>query len=896
MCTDLNQTQKNLLLASLLHDIGKYYNFKPNSDHSQNSAQLLERVIKDRSINLSEVEKRLGIDLNRIQDLVKNHLVKNHHTKSDPLLKILQEADKLTAMEREERYESGRRQRISTPILSIFSTIEPSRSSILSLQKKKRYLVGKRISDLIKDIEDFEKSTDTISSLVIKENETETGINNYYTNEKWEEMEKLIIEMFKNSRNFDILISNIDLLLFDFLKLVPSDVNEEEVFIPLYDHLKLCACTSLILSKMIKESFAGTQATPIQESNITTREITAISVDIGNIQSFISKSYNYEEARKGLTKRIRGRSYFISLITELIAEHIVERLGLTHLNILRSSAGSILIISNKISDEVKMEIKRELEEFIVDEMKCDLTISVTFVDFNINSLFAGARKSEQNERIFRDLLKEISTRIESQKAKRLSSVIGKISKFNEEKIGKNLCKICGNHIKESKENCDLCEFLKEFGGNIVKEKLILVMRNPKKESYEILDNPHKSRIEENKNNEEKKYLEFKIGKNKYVISAVDLKTLLKVVEKDEDLYLFIPLNLLSDILNKKEVLGTTKVKLFIEYSYVPLDEKNNILPIEDEENTSQNDKRKALLSNVEIELKGKKEIVDFTKLCVLYFDLDNAGKIFSGSREKYEVLHVESNNPLRLGIETFYVKEMTPSKWVTLSFFTHFFFSVIANRLAKKWNVYVIFSGGDDIKAFGSPYEVLNFYFDFVKEFRYYFEEKLTFSGGILLVDKNTPVFNSIRSVEELESVAKKFKVNDKEIKGCVTFINRDYVFPIYTSEYIKNIFNKLFEVIKIDKEYGKISPTSLYNIFKIASQHIQTKGIKSGEKIFVGYSRIEYILKRNWDINDDNWKPFLEEYIKKDVASIDKVNFNAMRFFVPTFSIFYSTISKLRR
>jgi len=887
----LNQTQKNLLLASLLHDVGKYYNFKPNSDHSQNSAQLLEKVIKDRSINLSEIERKLGIDLNRIQDLVKNH-----HVKSDFLLKILQEADKLTAMEREEKYEIGRRQRVSTPILSIFSTIEPSRSSILSLQKKKRYLVGKRVSDLIKDIEDFEKRTDTISSLVIKENEAETEINKYYNNEKWEEMEKLIIEIFKNSRNFDVLISNIDLLLFDFLKLVPSDVNEEEVFIPLYDHLKLCACTSLILSKMIKESFTDTQATSIQEPNLVTREITAISVDIGNIQGFISKSYNYEEARKGLTKRIRGRSYFISLITELIAEYIVEKLGLTHLNILRSSAGSILIISSKISEEVKREIKRELEEFIVDEMKGDLTISITFVDFDISSLFARAKSSGQNDRIFRDLLKEISTRIESQKAKRLSSVIDKISKFNEEKIGKNLCKICGNHIKDNKEACDLCEFLKEFGGNIVKEKLILVIKNPKKEPYEILSNSYESRIEENKHNEEKRYLELKIGKNKYVISVVEWDKLLKIVKENEDFYLFVSLNFLSDILNKKEVLGATKIRLFIEYSYVPLDENDNILPIEAEESMTQNSKRRALLSDVEIELNGKKEIVDFTKLCVLYFDLDNAGKIFGGGREKYEVLHVESNNPLRLGIETFEIKEMTPSKWVTLSFFTHFFFSVIANRLAKKWNVYVIFSGGDDIKAFGSPYELLNFYFDFVKEFRYYFEEKLTFSGGFILVDKNNPLFNSIRSVEELESVAKKFKINDKEIKGCVSFINREYVFPIYTSEYIKEVFNKLFEVIKIDKESGKISSTSLYNIFKIASQHIQTKGIRSGEKIFVGYSRIEYILKRNWDMNDDGWKTFLEEYIKKDVASIDKVNFNAIKFFVPTFSIFYSTISKLRR
>ena len=876
----MNQTQRNLLLASFLHDIGKYYNFTPGSNHSENSARLIEDITD--SIKLSEAEKRIGIDLNRIKSLIKDH---HKSSVSDRLLGILQSADRYTAMEREEEDKGKKKDRTSTPLLSTFSTIKFPRSSTFILQERKRYLVGNRISELIKEIEDLKNDVKDISSILIKEHENDTKIMEYYKKENWEKFKGLMIDIFKYSKNFETLLSSIDLVLFDFLKLVPSDITEEEVFIPLYDHLKLSAALSLILSKSSREYSSETTMNSALEQKEKAKEITVISVDIGNIQSFISKSYNYEEARKGLTRRLRGRSYFVSLITELIAEYIVEKLGLTHLNILRSSAGSVLIISNKISDEMKKELKRELEEFIIDELKGDLTISIAFVDYDIDSFFVRESESQQNNKTFRDLLKEISVRIEKEKARRLSSVMDKISKFNNEKIGKNICKVCGNHIGKEKDICDLCEFLEDFGRNIVKNKVILVVKNGKADNLKFIHNYH----------------ELKIGKNKYIISVVDVDSLTNNINtiKDEDSYLFIFLNNLPGILSKKNILGATKIRLFVEYSYVPLDENENIFPIEAEETegeeSKETTKRNALLSNVEINIKGKKRVVDFTKLCVVYFDLDNAGKIFSGSRERYEVIHVKSSPPLQLGLETFEIKGMTPSKWVTLSFFTHFFFSVIANRLAKKWNVYVIFSGGDDIKAFGSPYELLNFYFEFVKEFKYYFEGKLTFSGGILLTDKNTPVFNSIRNVEKLESKAKKFEVNGKEIKGCVAFIDDKYIFPIYASDYIKDAFNKLIEIVKIDGE-GKISSTSLYNIFRIASQHIETKEeIKKNERIFIGYSRIEYILKRNWDMDDNGWQNFLDEYIKKDVVFIGGKSLNAIKFFVPIFSFFYSTISKIK-
>jgi CRISPR-associated protein Csm1 len=873
MNSPLKNTQRSLILAALLHDVGKYYNFKTSSLHQENSAQLISWLIKNFE-KLSKIEEKFNIDLKKIENLIKNH---HASIQNDNLLSILKISDRITATEREveESKTEERVKRVETPLESIYSTIVPS-SEKSNENDKKYYFSGKRISTLITEIDSSENDS-KLSLLLIKENKNDTGIENYYNEKNWEEMKSLFLNLFRNSKNFDVLLTNIDLVLFDFLKLVPSDVEEKSVQIPLYDHLKLTTAISLILSKAGVSEISTTQGNFDFEKYLEEKEVTLIGVDIGNIQNFISKSYNYEEARRKATKRIRGRSYMTSIITEIIALHIIKELGLTNLNILRSSAGNLLIVSEKLDERKMKSLEKEIEEFIFREFNGDLLVSIAFVHRKIKDLF--------NPEGFSDSLKKIGEEMENKKSKRFSSILDELVKVNKKKSGLKICDVCGNYIEEptnsSENRCKLCAFLEDFGEEVVKKDFIVITRNIK-----IDMRP--------------KY-EFKFGIFSYYLSLID-KNEIEIFEKridkeikkeneDKDVYFLFFINRFKDVLDmikSEHQFSSIKLIPFLEYAYVPLEEDTKkILPIELEENSKDNIRRD-LLNNVKVKIKGKDELVDFNKLCIAFFDLDNAGKVFSG--KEYKVLYQE--NEAKLKIVSF-KSEVTLSKWVTLSFFTHFFFNVISNKLAKKWNVYVIFSGGDDIKIFGSPYEVLNFYFDFTEEFLTYFNKRLTFSGGIMLTGKYIPIFNSIKSIEELEKSAKSFSIDNERVKGFVSLLNQRYVFPIYSSKYMKDLFEKLIDVVEIGNE-GKLSKSSIYNIFRVASYHLQNEGIKEGKKIFVGYSRIEYILKRNWN-DGEEWKEFLENYIKKNVISLNGNNFYGIQFFVPIFSFFYSTISEIK-
>ena len=879
MNSPLKNTQRNLILAALLHDVGKYYNFRTSSLHQENSAQLISGLMKNFE-SISKIEEKFNIDLKKIENLIKNH---HASVQNDNLLSILKVSDRITAIEREveESKTEERVKRVETPLESIYSTIIPS-SEKSNKDANNLYFSGKRISTLITEIDSSENDS-KLSSLLIKENEKDTGIENYYNEKNWEEMKSLFLNLFRNSKNFDVLLTNIDLILFDYLKLVPSDVEEKSVQIPLYDHLKLTAAISLILSKAGVSEISTTQSNADFEKYLEEKEVTLIGVDIGNIQNFISKSYNYEEARRKATKRIRGRSYMTSIITEIIALHIINELGLTNLNILRSSAGNLLIVSDKLDERKMKSLEKEIEEFIFREFKGDLLVSIAFVHRKIKDLF--------NPEGFSESLKKIGDEMENKKSKRFSSVLEELVKVNKKKSGLKICDVCGNYIEEStnsgENRCKLCTFLEDFGEEVVKKDFIVITRNIK-----IDIRP--------------KY-EFKFGRFSYYLSLIE-KNEIEIFEKridkeitkeneDKDVYFLFFINRFKDVLDMiKSGHQFSSIKLipFLEYAYVPLEEDTKkILPIElEEESSNENIReniRRDLLNNVKVKIKGKDELVDFNKLCIAFFDLDNAGKVFSG--KEYKVLYPE--NETKLKVVSFKSKEITLSKWVTLSFFTHFFFNVIANKLAKKWNVYVIFSGGDDIKIFGSPYEVLNFYFDFTEEFLTYFNKRLTFSGGIMLTGKYIPIFNSIKSIEELEKSAKSFSIDNERVKGFVSILNQRYVFPIYSSKYMKELFEKLIDVVEIRDE-GKLSKSSIYNIFRVASYHLQNEGIKEGKKIFVGYSRIEYILKRNWN-DGEEWKEFLENYIKKNVISLNGKNFYGIQFFVPIFSFFYSTISEIK-
>ena len=87
--------------------------------------------------------------------------------------------------------------------------------------------------------------------------------------------------------------------------------------------------------------------------------------DISGIQNFI---YRITKAQgvKGISKMLRGRSFYLLLLQDVIARHIIEQVGLFNTNILYSGGGRFELLlpntgeSKQILNSIQININKWL--------------------------------------------------------------------------------------------------------------------------------------------------------------------------------------------------------------------------------------------------------------------------------------------------------------------------------------------------------------------------------------------------------------------------------------------------------------------------------------------------------------------------------------------------------
>ncbi len=204
-------------------------------------------------------------------------------------------------------------------------------------------------------------------------------------------------------------------------------------------------------------------------------------------------------------------------------------------------------------------------------------------------------------------------------------------------------------------------------------------------------------------------------------------------------------------------------------------------------------------------------------LAMFKADLDNLGLIFlSGLGEKKSI-----------------------SRIAALSRVIHFFFSEYLTHFVKENfpNLYVIFSGGDDVCLVGPWDEVIDFSNSFYKEFQKFTgnNNSITLSAGITLFHHNYPIYNV---AEESENALKKAK-DSSPSKNAVTIFNITCSWDTFKREL--NFGKKLTE--KLRKEV--ITRGMLYRLLKYAKMKENVE--KEGKYVdAIWRSKLYYDVARN--------------------------------------------------
>lgn len=362
------------VLGALLHDIGKfmqraelekhvypeiktYYDeFCPTPTsylHAAHSAFFVERLLSDELFDRST--KKCLFEACR------------HHC--DPQREdIYQVSDKLSAgMERE-----GERERPvsykDTRLHSVFDSLE---LEFLIGEIKKRWHYP--ITDL--------KVNKTV--FPCHETDGEKLFGNRSSNESSEAYRRLWAN-FENELNrvntlpvndMAVVFNELYYLLHRYTWSIPSATNVKPADISLFDHSKttaaICGCIAACEGQYVVDD----------------REFLLVGADCSGIQSFI---FHIVEGVGvgGVSKRLRGRSFYLTMLMEVLSRYLIRKTALTLANINFCGGGNLelLLPNTKETCEILTEFEERVNEWLLESFSGHLALVVDWVPMSRNEL------------------------------------------------------------------------------------------------------------------------------------------------------------------------------------------------------------------------------------------------------------------------------------------------------------------------------------------------------------------------------------------------------------------------------------------------------------------------------------------------------------------------------
>lgn len=814
---------QTVVLAALLHDIGKLLH-RGREEYIGKHEQASAKFVVDYH-NRFENEDFYDLELARI--LIEHHhstkgetleeayfrnLIEAEKERKWQLFKILKRADSYSCAERDREQQWKRDvDKRRAPLDSIFSVVSLETKN---QEAKSRY--GYPLNQLVPS-KSFPESFTALSEEEITEHIT-TFCNS--------------IPNFSSFRSFDDILNTWLDLLERYTWAVPSDTRYEISDVSLYDHLRSSAAIAACLYKR------HAAAIEIGENLDRRYEFILIGGDFSGIQDFIFDITN--RGSGGAAKRLRARSLFISLFSEVTIHRILHALQLPLVCSIFSAGGKFLLLAPDIHgiSELLQTVKGEIEEEIHRTYFSQFSFLMSWMNIK------GFKEEFQTYSFFKTA-DEMFRRLETEKIMKARGVLinqttgswdveaFKADSFYAQYTDTGDCKICGKgpalfedkdqDTGESTMCCFIC-FRDKFtiGQKVPKSKYVAFGRACSIESDDEIRIALMS--SRSKGNKEK---------------AGYYARLLKDYEDNDEYYLIYDIGSSRGIkILEKHKHPLTKYIA----NHIPVQSDGNALSFEE-------------ISKFSIwQRDGRAYGSDL--LGVLKADIDNLGLIFSKGFE----------NPRRAEAKLPEIDRKTVSRFLTMSRMLELFFSgwmketlskcqnaeiarqlngieymdrerftgYLLNGQLNFQSIYTVYSGGDDLVLVG-PWETMIIFSLFLNmQFRKYTcaNRSITLSAGLTFIKPRHPIASAINQADE-------FLTTSKELgKNRITFFGTTTEWDHFPG--LINFFLLLNE--KLNEDNSKINRSFLYRLLEyhqMALRYVEERDIPS----------LKYLSAMNYDI-----------------------------------------------
>lgn len=701
-------------LAGLLHDIGKF---------AQRGAERGRLEGKDAVWMYGHYHAMLTADFLKeilpFSDEVRLPAA-NHHVPQSHLDCVVKAADVLSAGERADPPE-GEDNRAAQPrqLLSIFSVLKADDVCWKEDKSKWRFFPLKKLAlDEGVIFPGAALPDDDVWGIYAK---------------LWEDFKKEA-EALKPITTLETYLEAMLALLQRYGWCMPSAYYRARPDVSLYDHSRMTAALAACLVEFPQEQLRQ------MVKNVETDETeVAILVggDISGVQDFI-----YTITNKGATSALRGRSFYLQLLTEAAARFVLRELELPITNLIYGGGGNFYILAHAKDRDNLTTIRQKLSRILYKHHQGDLYVAIEGIPLQSKEFMRpseknpdGSEKPHPLSEKWGDLARALAVVKNQRFAELETSELGVL--FQRQGHGGNdekQCQVCGREHPQTKKikkgsddegvrKCPACLSYEKLGEELRKAQFVGWNLTSPKEVPLLTDNDNSKKIP---------------GTYEDVLGEMGFE--IAIGETFDKVQAFSRVWALSDEAfeqAKAQASGKVLIRRLL-VNVTPIISREEILQLQ-----GKVDDLPALSSENPVKPFGAMayQSQGIHRLGVFRADVDNLGKLFAEG----------------LG------NDATLSRIASLSFSISLFFEGWVGKVAETRNgehgdrLYAIYSGGDDLFFVGSWDEVVEFAWQVNEDLHKYTggHPGIHLSGGMALVTEKYPLAKAAQDAERAEKAAK---------------------------------------------------------------------------------------------------------------------------------------------
>ncbi len=587
----------------------------------------------------------------------------------------------------------------------------------------------------------------------------------------WEEL-KQDLKLIKKISDPGAYLITMLYLMKRYTLLVPSASYKSVPDISLYDHSRIAAAIAACLrheelDEILNEvSSEDVQAKP---------RFILVNGDISGIQRFL-----YTITSKGALKGLRGRSFYLQMLSETVAKFILRELGYPLTNLIYCGGGHFYLLLRSSEEDRLKDIQRRIERAMLDMHHGDLFLAIGWSRLSVRDLMSRPESDQSAGACGHPISAkwiEAGGMVSRAKLQKFSEIASDsydtiFGPFPDERGGAaHVCDVCKresdlwirtiggwarfdpdneNEALDSPKLCDHCRSFEEIGERLPRAEYLVESRT-KIETHLLCSFE-------------------KFGIHYYACKRGDLKRLIESLGASNSVIYSLSPEFIDDMLVSVASENSAALGFRLIARAAPMADGK-------------------VLDNTD--LAGLSEGIK--RLGVLRMDVDDLGIVFSRG-----------------------LRDATLSRISTLSTMLSIFFDGWVDKICREeGRTYLIYSGGDDLFIIGSWDVIPKVALHIRNDFKRYTcnNPNITLSAGISIVDDMFPLYRAADMAKEDLEMAKGLERDGRQ-KDAVRFLGETMDWSEFTIS--RDIALSLSSWMEVKRD-GESLPKSVLGIMYVA-------------------------------------------------------------------------------